>query len=128
MEEVEKGKPLEITPEVEEKLLEIGKKAEIDIESLKKVIETMKRFKRRIYGVWTLPRMMWIATGQDTKFTWEGWVFTPFVPQGEYGSWYIWEPEEIGATIEIEPVYRFKPKPYEITRLREMLGRAIGDL
>jgi hypothetical protein len=118
---------IEITPEIEEKLIEIGKRAGIDIEQLKRRIELMKEYKRKIYGVWTIPGWMWIATEQDTKFTWAGWTFSPYVPEGEYGSWYIWELDEIGAKTEIEPIYRWKPRPEEISRLREMLKKAMGD-
>ena len=72
---------IEITPEIEEKLIEIGKRAGIDIEQLKKRIELMKQYKRKIYGVWTIPGWMWIATEQDTLI---------------YGKWEI--PQRISLT------------------------------
>jgi len=111
--------------EIEKKIIEIAKKVGVSEEAVKRRLEEMKKFKRKIRGVWSLPGWLWIATEQDTKFTWSGWTFSPFVPEGEYGSWYIWDMKDLGATEEIVPIYRWKVTPEEIEKQKKLLKEVL---
>ena len=113
-------KGYEITPELEKKIISIAERVGVDTEAVRRRLDLMKKFKRKIRGVWSAPNWLWIATEQDTKFTWSGWTFSPLVPEGEYGSWYIWEMEEI-AREELKPVFRWKVKREEIERMKAKL-------
>lgn len=105
--------------DVEDKILEIAKNVGVNVEFVRDKIEMMKRYKRKIVGVWSSPGWLWIATEQDTKFTFAGWTFSPMVPEGEYGSWYIWEVEKLKE--EIPPKLRWRPEKEEIERMRKMI-------
>jgi len=105
--------------ELEDKILEVAKSVGVNVEFVKDRLEKMKKYKRKIVGLWSSPGWLWIATEQDTKFTLAGWVFSPYVPEGEYGSWYIWQTEMMKE--EVPPKLRWIPKKEEIERMRKMI-------
>jgi len=111
----------EITPELERKIEEIAISEGVNPESVKKQLDFLKKNKKKILGVWGLHGWLWIATEQPTKPTWFGVVFSPFVENGEYGSWYVGEPEENGAKAFIEPEYRFKGSQEASAKSRKYL-------
>ena len=124
--EYEVGKPYEITPELEEKILSIAREVGVKEEEVKKALELMKKYKRKIRGVWATKGWLWIATEHDTKLTWYGVTFSPFVPEGEWGSWYIGELESIGVEAKIKPVFKWKIEEKDIRQL-ELLKKALGE-
>ena len=46
-------------------------------------------------GSWT-----WVAEKYEGNGIFYGKVTSPIVPQGEYGSWYIWEVEQNASLVE----------------------------
>jgi len=110
---------------VERKIVEKAKELGIPEESVRKVLDEIKKAKRKIRGVWGVRGWMWIATGQPSKYIQEGWVISPIVPKGEFGSWYVWEPKEVGAEEILKPAYRYKITTEDIERMKKKLRRVI---
>jgi len=109
----------------ERKIVEKAKELGIPEENIKRVLSEIKKAKRKIRGVWGLRGWMWIATGQPSKYIWEGWVISPIVPKGEFGSWYVWELKDVGAEEIVKPFYRYKLTPEDIERMKEKLRGVI---
>jgi len=109
---------------MEEKAIEAAKKAGVSVERVREVLKELKKFRKKIRGIWHAPGWLWIAVEQPTKLTWSGWVFSPLAPKGEYGSWYVWELEGI-ATPVIEPLYRWKPTKEEVERAKKMIKEVL---
>lgn len=103
--------------EVKEKVLEAAQQFNIPVSNVLDELRRMEDRKRKIKGVWAVDGWMWIATEQDTKFTWSGVVFSPMTPRGEYGSWYIDEPK---AQIIVTPEPRWKVSEEELKKHRKM--------
>jgi len=114
--------------EIEEKILKIADEYGVNRENVKKKLDLLKKLKRKIRGVWASPNWLWIATEQDTKFTWYGVTFSPFVPEGEFGSWYVGELEEMGIKPVIKPTYRWKLTPSDWEKLRRMKKLLMGEV
>jgi len=116
----------EITKDLERKIVAMGDFFAIDPRGIKKRLDEMKKNKRKIKGVWISSRgWMWIAQEQPTKMTWFGVTFSPYVPEGEYGSWYLDDPETIGARVVVQPEYRWKVSQEEIKRHRKMINKLL---
>ncbi|MGQ9469773.1 MAG: hypothetical protein ACUVTD_08165 [Nitrososphaerales archaeon] len=104
--------------EVEEKILKTAEEFGLDVKKVKEMLDYLKERKKKIRGVWAVPKWMWIAIEQDTKYTWYGVTFSPIVPEGEFGTWYLWEPP---AVTIIEPAYRWKVEREELERMRKKI-------
>lgn len=109
---------VELTPEVRKKIEDVASEMGLDVEAVKEQLDYIEKRKKTIKGVWSLPNWVWIATEQGTKETWYGVVFSPIVTRGEWGSWYVGELEDLGASVVVQPEYRWKLTSEEMEKLR----------
>lgn len=60
---------------------------------------------RRMKVVWKTPdgSWRWVAEKYEGNGVFFGQVFSPFVPDGEYGTWYMWEVEQNARVVEGDP-------------------------
>lgn len=116
---------VEITKEVERKIIEHGVFAGLDPTPIKRRLDEIRKDKKKIKGVWARAGWMWIATEHATKMTMFGVVFSPYVGSGEYGSWYLDDPESVNAGVIVEPEYRWKVTQEEIKRHRKMIDKLL---
>lgn len=54
---------------------------------------------KKVNFVWAVPGWRWEATHYNGHGIFFGRVTSPYVPQGEYGTWYLWEIEGSGARL-----------------------------
>ena len=113
--------------EVKGKIIDACRKYGISVEHVEKALNEIKRWKKNIRGVGVHPTgWLWIAMHQPSKFIWEGVVFSPLEPRGEWGSFYLWDPEEVGAEKLVEPNYRYKVTPEELEEARRRFKEVFG--
>lgn len=103
--------------EVRKQIMEAAQRFRIPTSKLADRLDDIEKDKKKVKGVWAVDGWMWIAVEQGTKFTWSGYVFSPIVGSGEYGSWYIDEP--IGAVEVVKPEFRWKLPDEEIQNFRK---------
>lgn len=103
--------------EVKEKIISAAQRFRINTDKVDKVLHDIEKGKKKVKGVWAIDGWMWIAIEQGTKVTWSGYVFSPIVGSGEYGSWYIDEP--VGAVEIVKPEFRWKMSDEELQQFRK---------
>jgi hypothetical protein len=75
----------------------------------------------------------WLATRYEGNGIFYGKVTSPFVPEGEYGTWYLWEIEEDGGAILFKGDEKFlneikRKSAAAMDIQRAMMGRAKKNL
>jgi hypothetical protein len=55
--------------------------------------------KKKVDFVWKVANWTWEASRYEGNGIFYGKVTTPYVPEGEWGTWYLWEIEEQGAKL-----------------------------
>jgi len=57
--------------------------------------------KRKVNFIWEIPHAgwRWVATHYEGSGIFFGKVTSPFVPDGEFGSWYYWDMKQNGAIL-----------------------------
>jgi len=54
---------------------------------------------KKVNFVWKTSGWLWEATHYNGHGIFYGKVTSPFVPNGEFGTWYYWEIKQIGAVL-----------------------------
>jgi hypothetical protein len=56
---------------------------------------------KKVNFIWELQggSWRWVATHYQGNGIFFGQVFSPFTPEGEYGTWYYWEIKQNGAVL-----------------------------
>jgi hypothetical protein len=54
---------------------------------------------KKMVFVWKLPGWTWEASRYEGNGIFYGKVTSPFVKDGEWGTWYLWEIEKEGARL-----------------------------
>jgi hypothetical protein len=55
--------------------------------------------RKKVNFVWKAGNWTWEATKYEGNGIFFGKVTSPYVPEGEYGTWYLWQIEEQGAKL-----------------------------
>jgi hypothetical protein len=57
---------------------------------------------KKVHFIWATPdsRWTWTATRYEGNGIFYGRVNSPYVPDGEYGTWYLWEVEKHANLVE----------------------------
>jgi hypothetical protein len=82
---------------------------------------------KKVDFVWKLANWTWEAQKYEGNGIFYGKVTTPYVPEGEYGTWYLWEIEEQGAKlvrgnkIELDVIREKRKK--DVMKLQKILMR-----
>ena len=54
---------------------------------------------KKMVFIWKLPGWTWESIKYEGNGIFYGKVTSPYVPTGEYGTWYLWEIEGQGAKL-----------------------------
>jgi hypothetical protein len=82
---------------------------------------------KKVDFVWKLANWTWEAQKYEGNGIFYGKVTTPYVPEGEYGTWYLWEIEEQGAKlvrgnkIELDVIREKRKK--DVMKLQKIMMR-----
>jgi hypothetical protein len=83
--------------------------------------------KKKVDFIWKYGNWKWQATKYEGNGIFYGKVTTPYVPEGEWGTWYLWEIEEQGAKLirgnktELDVIREKRKK--DVMKLQKVLMR-----
>lgn len=83
--------------------------------------------KKKVNFAWKAGNWTWEASRYEGNGIFYGKVTTPYVPEGEWGTWYLWEIEEQGAKlirgnkVELDVIREKRKK--DVMKLQKVLMR-----